>query len=107
MMTTMIAAVALAAGLAGGATAATADADGVSGGWMPPPPKQEVSGGWMPAPWDCDPRYPADNYVIRPGDTASEIAAAHGVGLATLVAYNPRSIEDPDRLCVGETLYVG
>lgn len=44
----------------------------------------------------------ADTRVVRPGETLSEIAAAHGVDVASLAAHN--GVRDPDRLLAGTRL---
>lgn len=47
---------------------------------------------------------PRTRYVVKRGDTLSQIAAAHRTTVATLVADN--SIADPDRIVVGQTLTI-
>ncbi|MBK1832485.1 LysM peptidoglycan-binding domain-containing protein [Roseibacillus ishigakijimensis] len=44
------------------------------------------------------------NYAVRPGDTLSEIAERHGIGLSVLMASNPGL--DPKRLRVGTELSI-
>ncbi|MEU8889616.1 N-acetylmuramoyl-L-alanine amidase [Streptomyces sp. NPDC048442] len=44
----------------------------------------------------------ADTYRVRPGDTLSEIAAAHGTTVAKLARLN--GIENPDHIRVGQTI---
>ena len=47
----------------------------------------------------------APTYVVQPGDTLSAIAARAGLDVAALMAWN--SLQDPDRLAVGQTLKTG
>lgn len=43
-------------------------------------------------------------YIARPGDTMSEIAESHGIGLSILLKYN--AIENPNTLRAGQRLKI-
>ena len=43
-------------------------------------------------------------YTVKPGDTLSGIAAAHGISYQTLTSYN--KIADPNRIFVGQTIKI-
>jgi LysM repeat protein len=54
------------------------------------------------APGSATPKQPARTYVVRSGDTLSQIAKALGVPVASLASAN--GLKDPDRISVGMTL---
>src|SRR5687768_12851132 len=45
-------------------------------------------------------------YTIKPGDSLSTIAKAHGIGLAQLLAENPRLQAHPDQIRVGDAVEI-
>ncbi len=45
-------------------------------------------------------------YVVKPGDTLSAIATAHGLTLAELVEANRETVPDPDNVQVGDELII-
>ena len=45
-------------------------------------------------------------YTVRPGDTLSKIAAAHGTTLEALLGANPRYRQHPERIQVGDAIVV-
>ena len=45
-------------------------------------------------------------YTVRLGDTLSKIAAAHGTTLEALLGANPRYRQHPERIQVGNTIFV-
>jgi LysM repeat protein len=45
-----------------------------------------------------------NSYVVVAGDNLSRVAAAHGVSVRQLVLAN--SILDPDRIAVGQLLFI-
>lgn len=47
--------------------------------------------------------FSAHGYTVQPGDTLSEIAASHGVSLASLEAANPQ-IANPDLIYAGDAV---
>lgn len=54
------------------------------------------------APGSVTPKQPARTYVVRSGDTLSQIAKALGMPVASLA--NANGLQDPDRITVGMTL---
>jgi resuscitation-promoting factor RpfA len=46
------------------------------------------------------------SYVVRRGDTLGKIAAAHGISWQALYAQNRANIHNPNRIYVGQHLYV-
>ena len=57
----------------------------------------------LPAALQVEAQASGVDYLIRSGDTLSEIAEAHGVPMDAILALNPQ-IEDPDLIYAGATL---
>jgi LysM repeat protein len=51
-------------------------------------------------------RPPAKVYIVRSGDSLSQIARRHGIGLAALLAANPRYKPNPNSVAVGAKLFI-
>jgi LysM repeat protein len=45
-------------------------------------------------------------YVVKPGDSLSKIASAHGLSLAQLLAANPQLAADPNSIGVGDVVTI-
>lgn len=58
----------------------------------------------VPAAAAAHPRGGSPSYVVRPGDTLSEIAVRHGSTVAAIAAAN--GITDPDRIYAGQRLTI-
>jgi LysM repeat protein len=80
---------------------------GIFGGGGPaatPTPTAAVA---TPTPEPTPPPAPTPQvYVIKEGDTLSKIAKSFGLTLDELLAANKDTIEDPDRIAVGDEIVI-
>ena len=71
------------------------------GGQVPAPPPEATP---LPTQLPDIPTGPSGTYVVRPGDTLSQIAVIHGVSILSLVQAN--NLVNPNLIYAGQTLII-